>query len=1332
MENACLIFQRLLQDLEFTEFALGALIPEADQPSFMSLVETMRLEGRFTRTGSTVIFDPLVPTTEQPGVTSTEIAMYFNHFGTAFSTRFNLTDSLDDLDYAIFLSEQSVALTPDDHPDRVDHVRNLSAAFLARFDRMGSLDDLDSSIAMNERAIALTPDDRPATRAGLLNDLGDALQRRFGQTRSIEDLRRAITFQEDAVATIPKDHPDLAWCFKCLGIALQSRFEWTGSMDDLDDAIAAKEKAMALTPDNHPDSVAYLDSLGNSLKNRFDHTGSMDDINRAVTMQQHAVELTPKDNTDLPMILNNLSVILHARFDRTVSKDDLEHAIIAGEEAMASIPLNHPFRASVQSNLGNLFKSRFMQTGSRDDLDTAITMQDEAVARAAAASNPNLANQLNNLGTALQSRFEQTGSMDDLERAISTQEQAVASTLPNDPKLSRHLGNLGSSFLSKFECTGSMDSLGDAIAMMQQALELMPKEHPERLGQLSHLSTALKRRSEQTGSLDDFNHAITIREQVVASVPQNHPDFAMYLNNLSNDLQTRFEWEGSMNDLDRAISMSEQAVALTPNHHYCLAMYLDNLSNALRSRFLHTGSTEDLNHAIEISEQAVKSTPNDHPDLARHTNSLANALLSRFERTESIDDLKQAITTSKQAVASTQDGHPDFPRHLSSLGTTLQSLYKWTTSVDDLNNAIEIKKRAAQLTPSEHPEFPGRLNNLAIALKSRFDHNGSPEDLDNAVTTFEQVIAATPSNHPSLTVYLNNFGNVLQCRFEHTGSMDDFGRAIAIKEQAIGILTGRPSIRIEVADSASQMLIGHDLHRAKPLLQTAIELLPIVSPRTLTQRDCQLRLSHFGGLASRAVSVSLECGETPYDALRLLELGRGVIASLQLDVRWDISALKQYYPDLAQQLDDVRNRLDRQVYNNVEPTQNDLIYIASRHRRDLSKRFDSILDVIRQLEGFERLFRGPLESELKEIAGCGSIVLLNASEIRSDAFLINKNNIRSIRLPLLQQDLEAYAQRFLNAIRGVRGKTYSHAVQEMNSVLEWLWDVAVEPVLTELGFTQTPSDGNWPRLWWVGCGLLNILPLHAAGYHNSFPRRTALDRVISSYTPTVKALAYAWERSTKVESIQDQKCLVIGMPKTPEQKDLPHSAKEIEELQKLIPSIAQIKIIQLPTKADVLSSLPHHQIIHLCCHGHASAHDPSKSKLFLNDWKTAPLTVSDLMSLNIQSSQFAYLSACQTSRTKDLSLLDESINLSSAVQLAGYPSVVGTLWQINDESSVEVAKDVYSWMLQGGEKFNTRLSAEGLHRAVRNLRDKTCSIPGFSRKVSSDPLVWGPYIHLGV
>ena len=83
-----------------------------------------------------------------------------------------------------------------------------------------------------------------------------------------------------------------------------------------------------------------------------------------------------------------------------------------------------------------------------------------------------------------------------------------------------------------------------------------------------------------------------------------------------------------------------------------------------------------------------------------------------------------------------------------------------------------------------------------------------------------------------------------------------------------------------------------------------------------------------------------------------------------------------------------------------------------------------------------------------------------------------------------------------------------------------------------------------------------------------------------------------------------------------------------------------------------------------------------------------------------------------------MELLDESITLSSAVHLAGYPSVVGTLWQAMDISSSEVAKRVYDWML-GGENekhFDTSRVAEGPHTAVQVLRESTRNIPGFSKE----------------
>jgi hypothetical protein len=60
-----------------------------------------------------------------------------------------------------------------------------------------------------------------------------------------------------------------------------------------------------------------------------------------------------------------------------------------------------------------------------------------------------------------------------------------------------------------------------------------------------------------------------------------------------------------------------------------------------------------------------------------------------------------------------------------------------------------------------------------------------------------------------------------------------------MNEDAVSIHTATPSIRISATDPASRLLIGRDWDRANTILRTAVELLPITSPRTLNEVDRQ-------------------------------------------------------------------------------------------------------------------------------------------------------------------------------------------------------------------------------------------------------------------------------------------------------------------------------------------------------------------------------------------------------------------------------------------------------------------------------------------------------------
>jgi len=125
------------------------------------------------------------------------------------------------------------------------------------------------------------------------------------------------------------------------------------------------------------------------------------------------------------------------------------------------------------------------------------------------------------------------------------------------------------------------------------------------------------------------------------------------------------------------------------------------------------------------------------------------------------------------------------------------------------------------------------------------------------------------------------------------------------------------------------------------------------------------------------------------------------------------------------------------------------------------------------------------------------------------------------------------------------------------------------------------------------------------------------------------------------------------MPSTPNEPDLRFVEQEIKVVgQTLAMRSIKTTVLKNPTKAEVIAHLANHSIAHFACHG-ISEMDPSKSGLFFDDWTTAPLTVSDVMSLNLEYTTLAYLSARRTSAMNHPRLFDESVSLSSAIQLSG-------------------------------------------------------------------------------
>ncbi|MFK0046406.1 CHAT domain-containing protein [Streptomyces sp. NPDC090741] len=978
-----------------------------------------------------------------------------------------------------------------------------------------------------------------------------------------------------------------------------------------------------------------------------------------------------------------------------------------------AVPVGHPHRAVHLTALGNVLRVKWRRGGPPADLDRAIDRFREALS--AVSEEPGRAMYLYNLGDALNARFDRAGATEDLESAVALLGEAVRETLDDGLYRALVLTGLASALRARYERTGALPDLDGAIARYREGASMFPVDQPGRAQILSDLGNVLRLRSERTGAIGDLDDAVDAGRQAVEAAAAGRPD--------RPDRPDRPE----------------------------MAMCLSNLGGGLWARYERIGALADLNAAIDRLQEAVRVVPADHPQRARYLSNLGNMLRARFARLDDIGDLDAAIEVGRKAVDTAPATHLDRAMFLSNLGGALQLRFGRLGVLADLDAAIDRHRQSVEAAAPDHPHRPRYLSNLGPALRFRFGRTGVRPDLDEAIAVGRQAVEAAPADHPECAVHLNNLADALLARFDRDADVADRDAAVKAWSAASTTVQSTVSVRIHAGLSAARLLAkSGEAERAAQAADAAVRLMPQMTGRRLERQDRQDALGDVAGLPGTAAALALaapggSATGRAERALGLLEVGRAVMFGQALESRGDLTDLRALHPELALRFAELRDTLDRPADTAMH----------DRHR--LAEEFTALLTEIRDLEGFTSFALPPTVGELRAEASHGPIVVFNVSGYRSDALLLTAEGLTGLALPGLGQAtvvdrINAFRQAQHTASSGADPADREEAQAVVVDVLEWLWDAAAGPVLEALGHKGPPPAGAegaeaLPRVWWAPGGLLGLLPLHAAGHHADAPqdpyRRTVMDRVVSSYTPTVRALRHARERGRPVgagatATAAAGRALIVAMPTTP---GLPGGGRlrfvdaEAAMLEARFPHRVLLREQEpaegdaAPTKANVLAHLPHCAIAHFACHGTSDPADPSQSRLLLRDHADDPLTVKSLDPLALDHARLAYLSACRTAAIETVDLLDEAIHLTSAFQLAGFPHVIGTLWEIDDQTAVRIARAFYDGLATDSGAIDPDRAARALHAAVRQVRDGHDLPPGYDRRRA--PLLWAAHLHAG-
>jgi CHAT domain-containing protein len=222
------------------------------------------------------------------------------------------------------------------------------------------------------------------------------------------------------------------------------------------------------------------------------------------------------------------------------------------------------------------------------------------------------------------------------------------------------------------------------------------------------------------------------------------------------------------------------------------------------------------------------------------------------------------------------------------------------------------------------------------------------------------------------------------------------------------------------------------------------------------------------------------------------------------------------------------------------------------------------------------------------------------------------------------------------------------------------------------------------------------------------------DYVVSSYTPTLSALL-----SPPASPAEFSGILAVGQSATPGMLPLPGTIDELARIQSKSHGLTLTRLDgRMATPESLLQGMEEHSWVHLACHATQDRANPMQSAFYLHGGQ---LDLASITRKPMKHADLAFLSACQTA-TGDESLSDEAVHLAARMLMAGYRTVIATMWSINDSKAPMVAETIYEHLLEGG-KPDTRRAALAVHKATERLRADV-GVKAFA--------IWVPYIHIGL
>ena len=684
---------------------------------------------------------------------------------------------------------------------------------------------------------------------------------------------------------------------------------------------------------------------------------------------------------------------------------------------------------------------------------------------------------------------------------------------------------------------------------------------------------------------------------------------------------------------------------------------LRDAGDAFEHRYNERGETADLDRAIELWHQSADvasrseaKTPAEQLFALGRSHERRRRLRGDAETNEACADLDEAVRSHERAYEAANDATQGImPAPIAG------------DAPDAIQRLMWLRRQRARY-----------LNSAGLALYERFRLTMDPDDLGRAVDRCRAAVDIAHEDDPIPPFLYDDLASMLSIRYRLIGEETDRADTLDAYQKALELCQGEtPVFGLEAAAHYGQFLYDlREFDQSRAVLEKAHDYLEETRPARTSQRHRLALAGYAADFYSALVACCLRDGDDDA-AFRFASAAKGrtfsdVLAKGKAETAVALGddrirpADLQAYLDLRNAMEMVRTEFfsggpDDDLYDRIE--------LLRRQERELWADLTSRYPVLAALADTP----GLTAHDARALAAELGVTLIEYYRHREGwcAFVVTADGVLCRPLPDLDDALLARMADWVGSIS---------ERQETGELLTEWYDAVVRPVSTEL--TSAHSSVVAPF------GRTHLLPYYAGVDRET--GRSVIDDFVLGFVPSLSALGAIWRRHRDRAERSEAtawKILAVAHPGSPGTGILANVVPEAEAVLGCFPGAEATSLLgDTATPDAVVSAAPGQDVIHLSCHAMFDPRYPAQSGLELSaGWLTVRRIVSEL---DLRSARLFTMAACSTART-ELEPGDEPVGLIQAALSVGAPTVVASLWTVDDSATCALFTGFYRELAQG-------------------------------------------------